>query len=108
VNANNSWRVVDRGVNGEPFLWKKRARKKYVLIDIFNARPKRCYAVLALDSNPLASPPSKSRVIGMGCADARSDWVTAYEKARKIADRYMSKGSSRRASPRGKEALSTK
>jgi hypothetical protein len=96
MNADNSWRIVDRGVNGKPFLWKKRARKKYVLIDIFNARPKRCYAVLALDGNPLATHPAKGRVIGMGCADAPSDWVTAYEKARKIANRYMSKGSSRR------------
>ena len=100
MNEKNSWRVVERGVNGKPFLWKKQARSKYVLIDIFNARRNRCYAVLALDSNPLSTQHFGGRVIGIGCADSRSDWVKAYGEARKIADRYMSGNSGRKTSLR--------
>jgi len=83
--------VVEKGVNGKPFLWKKPARASYVMIDIFRARPDGCYMVLALDANPLTSNDVKGRIIGIGCASARSDWIGAYEKARKIADRYMGK-----------------
>lgn len=100
MKYNNPWRVIERGVNGKPFLWKKRARSKYVLIDIFNARRNRCYAVLALDRNPLTTHDFRGKVIGMGCADARSDWVRAYGNARKIADDYMSSHSGRKASAR--------
>lgn len=100
MKYNNPWRVIERGVNGKPFLWKKRARCKYVLIDIFNARRNRCYAVLALDRNPLTTHDFRGKVIGMGCADARSDWVRAYGNARKIADDYMSSHSGRKASAR--------
>ena len=78
LRHKSSWRVVERGVNGEPFLWKERARSKYVLIDIFNAHPDRCYAVLALDRNPIATQDFRGRLIGMGCADTHSDWVGAY------------------------------
>ena len=100
MNDKNSWRVIERGVNGKPFLWKKRARSKYVLIDIFNARPNRCYAVLALNSNPLATHHFRGRVIGLGCAHSRSDWGGAYGRARKIADRYMSRHVDRQTSQR--------
>lgn len=100
MNDKNSWRVIERGVNGKPFLWKKRAGSKYVLIDIFNARSNRCYAVIALDRNPLATHDFGGRVIGMGCANERSDWVRAYGKARMIAHRYMSSRSGRQAAPR--------
>jgi hypothetical protein len=102
VSDKSSWRVIERGVNDKPFLWKKRGRSRYVLIDIFNAHRNRCYAVLALESNPLATPTRdfRGRVIGMGCADSSSDWVRAYGKAREIADCYMNRHSGRRASPR--------
>jgi len=91
MNRKGSWRVVEKGVNGKPFLWKKPARASYVMIDVFEARPDGCYKVLALDTNPLARSAVNGRVIGKGCASVRTDWVGAYEKARKIADRYMNK-----------------
>lgn len=87
------WRVVDRGINGKPFLWKKRATSKYVMIDIFTARPNRCYAVLVFETNPVSSNDLKGKLIGMGCANGPSDWIGAYEKARVIADRYMTRNS---------------
>jgi hypothetical protein len=93
VKAKSPWRVAGRGVNGKPFLWKKRARSRYVMIDIFTSKRKRCYPVLALDRNPLLTDDFRSRVIGMGCSDVRSDWVSAYEKARKIAHGYMNRHS---------------
>ena len=83
------WNVVERGVNGKPFLWKKPGAS-YVMIDVFKARPNGCYMVLALDANPLTRPDVKGKVIGIGCATAPTDWVGAYNKAREIADRYMS------------------
>jgi hypothetical protein len=83
--------VIEKGVNGQPFLWKKVGQPSYVMIDVFKARPDGCYMVLALDANPLTKRDVKGRVIGMGCAGARTDWVGAYEKARNIADQYMSK-----------------
>jgi hypothetical protein len=89
VNGRGIWRVVDRGVNGKPFIWKKRATTKYVMIDIFNLRRRRCYAVFALKGNPMESRSARGKLIGMGCADSRSGWVGAYEKARRIADEYM-------------------
>jgi len=81
--------VVEKGVNGKPFLWKRSARASYVMIDIFQARPDGCYIVLALNANPLLGHDVKGRIIGIGCASARTDWIGAYEKARKIADQYM-------------------
>jgi len=86
VKAKTSWRVIDRGVNGRPFLWKNRTGR-YVMIDIFKTRPDRCYTVLALDSYPVKS--SKRKVIGIGCSDQIPDWVEAYKKARRIAIHYM-------------------
>jgi hypothetical protein len=91
VSRKGSWRVVEKGVNGKPFLWKKAASASYVMIEIFKARPRDCYTVLALDANPLARPDVKGRIIGIGCAAARTDWIEAYGKARKIADQYMNK-----------------
>jgi len=91
VNGGGSWRVVEKGVNGKPFLWKKAGSSSYVMIEIFKARPRGCYTVLALDANPLARHDVKGRIIGVGCAAGRTDWTEAYEKARKIADQYMIK-----------------
>jgi len=88
-----AWRVVDKGINGKPFLWKKRAKSKYVMIDIFTARPKRCYAVLAFETNPVSRSDLKGKLIGMGCAKGPRDWIGAYERARVIADRYMARNS---------------
>jgi len=89
LNQKGSWRVVEKGVNGKPFLWKKSTRLRYVMIDVFKARPDGCYIVLALDANPLAEQDVKGTIIGIGCAGARTDWIRAYEKAREIADNYM-------------------
>ena len=81
--------MTDRGVNGDPFLWKKRAASLYVMIDIFNPEAKRCYPVLVLRSNPTELDDLSGRVIGKGCAERRNDWVAAYEKAREVAEHYM-------------------
>lgn len=83
--------MVEKGVNGKPFLWKKSGRSSYVMIDVFRGRPDGCYVILALGANPLVSHDVKGRLVGMGCAGVRTDWIGAYEKARKIADRYMDK-----------------
>ena len=83
------WLIVEKGVNGEPFLWKNQAAIQYVMIDIFEPRPDGCYAVLALDVNPLETDDAQGTTIGLGCSGDRSNWVEAYEKARQIADRYM-------------------
>jgi hypothetical protein len=91
MNRKGSWRVVEKGVNGKPFLWKKSARNSYVMIDVFEARPDGCYMVLASDANPLAEHGVKRTIIGIGCADVRTNWIGAYEEARKIADEYMRK-----------------
>jgi len=84
-----NWRVIDRGVNAKPFLWKKRATSLYVMINIFSPQTNRCYSVILLQSNPYESNDLKGKVIGKGCAEKRNDWVTAYQKAREIAERYM-------------------
>ena len=63
------------------------------MIDIFSARPNRCYAVLAFETNPVLSNDLKGKLIGMGCANGPSDWMGAYERARRIADRYMDRNS---------------
>jgi len=89
VNRKGSWRMVEKGVNGKPFLWKKPARASYVMIDVFQARSDGCYIVLALSANPLVGHNVKGRIIGVGCASARTDWNGAYDKARRIADQYM-------------------
>jgi hypothetical protein len=63
------------------------------MIDIFTARPNRCYAVLAFETNPLSGNDLKGKLIGMGCANGSRDWIGAYERARVIADRYMNRNS---------------
>ena len=63
------------------------------MIDIFTARPNRCYAVLTFETNPVSSNDLKGKLIGMGCANNSSDWIGAYERARTIADRYMKRNS---------------
>jgi hypothetical protein len=85
--------VVEKGVNGKPFLWIDPAGTSYVMIDVFEARPDGCYAVLALDANPLTRDEVKARMIGLGCASKRTDWLQAYERAKEIADKYMNKHS---------------
>ena len=87
----SNWRVTDRGVNGNPFLWKKRSTSLYVMINIFNPEAQRCYPVLLFQSNPNESDELKGRVIGKGCAESRNDWISAYDKAREIAEKYMAK-----------------
>jgi len=91
MNRRSSWRVVEKGVNGKPFLWKKQGSAHYVMIDVFKARSDGCYMVLALKANPLAEPDVKGKIIGLGCASTRTDWNGAYEKAREIADEFMIK-----------------
>jgi hypothetical protein len=82
--------VIDWGVNGEPFLWKKRSRRRYVMIDIFSPdTSKGCYSVLTYTRNPYADEGLKGKVIGVGCATSRKDWRTAYHRARMIAKKYM-------------------
>ena len=85
------WRIVDCGVNGEPFLWKKRADKKFLLIDIFNPDPsRRCYSILILPGNPNSDEDLARKVIGVGCAERPDEtWIDAYQRAREIADEYM-------------------
>jgi len=63
------------------------------MIDIFTARPNRCYAVLAFETNPIYTNDLKGKLIGMGCAKSSRDWIGAYERARIIADRYMNRNS---------------
>ncbi|HUK27664.1 MAG TPA: hypothetical protein VLV31_04505 [Candidatus Acidoferrales bacterium] len=85
------WRVIDRGVNGGPFLWKRRGTSLYVMINIFNPQAKKCYLVLALRSSPYQQNDLNGRIIGKGCSKEPNDWVLAYQKAREIAERYMDK-----------------
>ncbi len=85
-----AWTIVDQGVNGQPFLWKKRAGRQFVMIDIFNPDySKRCYSVLSYTRNPLSADNLKGNIIGLGCASRRKDWKIAYHRARKLAEQYM-------------------
>ncbi len=63
------------------------------MIDIFAARPNRCYAVLAFETNPISSDDLRGKLVGMGCAKGPRDWIGAYERARRVADRYMDRHS---------------
>lgn len=94
MSRKRLWRVVERGVNGKPFLWKKVARREYVMIDILNVRRKWCYPVVALEGNPFSKEDARRRLIGVGCGTPPRGWVGAYEQARKIADNYMNRHSS--------------
>ena len=88
-----SWHVVDKGVNGRPYLWANREGGKFVMIDIFNVRPDRCYAVLTLNGHPASATNVERKVIGVGCSDRAPDWARAYESAKRIAVRYMNENS---------------
>jgi len=82
--------VIDRGVNGQPFLWKKRSGDRFVMIDIFNPNPtRRCYSVFVLRNHPDMLG-AKKKAIGVGCAD-EGGWDRAYERARKIAEEFMTR-----------------
>jgi hypothetical protein len=85
------WRIVDRGVNGEPFLWKKMASKRFLMIDIFNPDPsRRCYSILIFPGNPNSDENLSHEVIGVGCAEGPDEtWIDAYQHAREIAEEYM-------------------
>ena len=85
------WSIVDRGVNGEPFLWKRNGKRKYVMIDIFNPdQANRCYSVMVFPKSPYSDDPVKGETIGVGCARrTEENWTNAYERARKIAERFM-------------------
>jgi len=85
------WRIVDRGVNGEPFLWKKKDSGKFLMIDIFNPdATRRCYPIFVLPGNPNTNPNLSRTVIGVGCAEVSEEtWIDAYQRARDIAEKYM-------------------
>jgi hypothetical protein len=84
------WRVVDQGVNNQPFLWRKINESGYVMIDVFQPdTSKRCYPVLFFLEDPYSSE-AKGELIGIGCANTPTEtWNDAYERARKIAEEYM-------------------
>jgi len=86
------WKVIDRGVNGQPFLWKKVSGDRFVMIDIFNPdSSRRCYSVFVLRNHP-DLPEAKKKVIGVGYADEAEDgWNRAYERARRIAEEFMTR-----------------
>ena len=85
------WSVVDHGVNDQPFLWRKNNESRYVMIDVFQPdTSKRCYPVLFFLEDPYSSEEAKGELIGIGCADTPNEtWNHAYERARKIAEKYM-------------------
>jgi len=83
------WKVVDRGVNGKPFLWKKESEELFVMIDIFNPDlVKRCYSVFLFHGEPNRGQSGKE-VIGIACADDEGGWIQAYERAKVIAEHFM-------------------
>jgi hypothetical protein len=88
----SDWKVIDRGVNGQPFLWKNRLGDTFVMIDIFNPDLlKRCYSVFVLHGHRTRLE-AKKEVVGFGCADEAEDgWIRAYDRARKIAEQFMTK-----------------
>jgi hypothetical protein len=84
--------VIDRGVNGQPFLWRKGLEGTFVMIDIFNPDLlKRCYSVFVLHGRR-SMLGSKKEIVGIGCADEAEDgWIRAYDRARRIAEQFMTK-----------------
>ena len=87
------WKVIDRGINGEAFLWKKRSGDRFVMIDIFHPDPvNRCYSVLVFPKYPHSLDEVKKDVIGVGCAeDAEEGWSQAYKRARRIVEEFMTR-----------------
>jgi len=86
------WKVIDRGVNDQPFLWKKGSEGMFVLIDIFNPDlTKRCYSVFVFRGDPSIIGSTKE-VVGVACADqGEGGWIQAYERAKRIAEQFMAK-----------------
>ena len=84
--------MIDRGVNDQPFLWKKGSRETFVMIDIFNPDlAKSCYPVYVYYGDPSVVESSKE-VLGIGCADeGEGGWVQAYERAKRIAEQFMAR-----------------
>jgi hypothetical protein len=91
--VKKGWSVVDRGVNGQPYLWRKNSRSLYVMIDIFNPDlVRRCYSVLSIPEDPYSNDKINGKLIGVGCSDVPdAGWDQAYERARRIAEEYMEK-----------------
>ncbi|HUO42097.1 MAG TPA: hypothetical protein VMU35_03905 [Methylomirabilota bacterium] len=84
------WKVIDRGVNDQPFLWRKSSQNMFVIIDILNPdSAKGCYSVYVSHGDPYRAK-STRKVVGIACADrAEGGWIRAYERARRIAERFM-------------------
>jgi hypothetical protein len=61
------------------------------MIDIFNPdQERRCYSVMVFPKSPYSDNPVKGEAIGVGCAERpKEDWTDAYERARKIAEKFM-------------------
>jgi len=91
LDLRRDWRIVDRGVNGKPFLWQSRASKKFLMIDIFNPdASKRCYFIFISVNNPYSTKKTNRKVIGSGCIERPNEsWNDAYLRAKKIAEQYM-------------------
>ena len=87
-----NWRVLDRGVNRQPFLWENVSQGMFVMIDIFNPdMEKRCYSVLVFYGDPSVAA-SRKKVLGIACADeGEGGWIQVYERAKNIAEQFMSK-----------------
>jgi len=84
------WKVIDRGVNHQPFLWGKGSGGIFVMIDIFNPDlVKRCYSVFVFHGDP-SRIESRKEVVGIACA-GEGGWIQAYERAKRIADQFMAK-----------------
>lgn len=83
--------MIDSGINGDPYLWERSSGDKFVLIDIFNPETsERCYSVFVLPANPNSTEETKRTLIGTACADTSDDgWGSVYERALKIAEKYM-------------------
>ena len=90
--AVRGWKVIDRGVNDQPFLWKKISAHTFVMIDIFNPDSlKGCYSVFVLHGGTSLTK-ARREVLGIACADkTEGGWIRAYERARRIAERFMAK-----------------
>lgn len=84
--------MIDRGVNDQPFLWKKGSGGMFVMIDIFNPDlVNRCYSVFMFHGGPSIIE-SRKEVVGIACADEGEEgWIQAYERAKRIAEQFMTK-----------------
>jgi len=64
----------------------------FVMIDILNPDPaKGCYSVYVSHGDPYRTK-STRKIVGIACAGkAEGGWIRAYERARRIAERFMAK-----------------